>query len=72
MFRGGRSGHPEPMRIELFIESDDPPLGTAIAPGRTPVAFAGWLELLGVLSSLTDQPVEAARGEPKRNREEAG
>jgi hypothetical protein len=60
------------MRIELFIESDDPPFGTAIAPGRMPVAFAGWLELLGVLSSLTSQPVEASRGQPDGKREEVG
>ncbi len=50
------SPHPVPqadvMRIELLIEPGDPPLGTICAPGEAPVAFAGWLDLLGILSAL--------------------
>lgn len=69
MFRGARAGHPERMRIELRIESGDPPLGTVVAPGRTPQAFAGWLELLGVLSSMTGQS-QASSAEPDGNRKD--
>lgn len=46
------------MRIELFIDGRDPPMGTLSVHGGNPMAFEGWLGLLGVLSTLTEAASE--------------
>lgn len=49
------------MRIWLDIDGKDPPTGRA-GNGRREERFGGWLDLMGVLSLMIDEP-EPSRGE---------
>jgi hypothetical protein len=49
-----------PMLIRIVVEQTQPLAGTATTDGCDPLPFAGWLELLRVLSEL----VEAATAPP--------
>jgi hypothetical protein len=43
--------------VFLRIEPGDPPVGTVVPEHGDPVAFQGWLGLLGVLGEFVDQDV---------------
>ena len=45
------SEHAE-VRIEVVTATNDPPSGQILTGDREPIAFAGWLELIRVLSEL--------------------
>ena len=43
------------MQIEISVETMDPPQGTLVADGGESISFAGWLDLLRVLSELLEK-----------------
>ena len=51
------------MRIQLLVESTDPPTGDIQPEGRDPVRFQGWLGLLGVLADLMSSPLPLLPGQ---------
>ena len=52
MWRAPAHGTMRSVRIELRVDKNDPPSGVVLPEGAGPVAFAGWLELLRILSDL--------------------
>ncbi len=42
----------------MWIESSSPPVGCLAAWSEAPVAFVGWLDLLGQLSHLLDDQTD--------------
>ena len=52
----GSSGrrHDAPVVLTIRLDATDPPAGTVSLGGGHPVAFAGWLGLLRVLSELLE------------------
>lgn len=46
------------VRIEIWLDESDPPLGIARAEGQEPRKFAGWLGLLTALSQLLNRPTQ--------------
>lgn len=42
------------MRIEISVDTFDPPEGTLVADDGEAIPFAGWLDLLRVLSELLE------------------
>ena len=41
------------MRIEIVVDGTEPLSGRVSADGQPPVAFSGWLPLMGILERLT-------------------
>jgi hypothetical protein len=54
--------------IEIWVDTDDPPTGRVVAcVGDPPQPFAGWLQLLAILTnavSPSGAPVRPAGGTP--------
>jgi hypothetical protein len=48
------------MRITIDIEKTQPLTGIALAEGKTPVSFVGWMSLLRAISELTEALEHAA------------
>lgn len=42
------------VRIEISVDTFDPPEGTLVADDGEAISFAGWLDLLRVLSELLE------------------
>lgn len=42
------------MQIEISVEELDPPKGSVVADGGEAIVFAGWMDLLRVLSQLLE------------------
>jgi hypothetical protein len=42
------------VRIEILVDTFDPPEGTLVADDGESIPFAGWLDLLRVLSELLE------------------
>ena len=42
------------MRITIDIDKTQPLTGIALAEGKTPVSFVGWMSLLRAISELTE------------------
>jgi hypothetical protein len=43
------------MRIEISVDATEPPQGTVVIEEAEPIPFAGWLDLLRVLSDLLEE-----------------
>jgi len=57
----GDGPQPGPLVLELVIGGTDPPSGTVRRTGGEPViAFHGWIDLMGAISSLGAGPAGAA------------
>jgi hypothetical protein len=48
--------------IEIVVDGVEPLSGRVSADGRPPVAFTGWLGLLGILDRLTTSAPLAPQG----------
>lgn len=49
------------MRIQINIDSGDPPSGMVLTAARPATPFAGWLELFRVISDLIEQEEKEMR-----------
>jgi hypothetical protein len=58
---GGRPAGDGPLVLELVIAGTDPPSGTVRRTGsEAAIAFHGWIDLMGAISSLGADPAAAA------------
>jgi hypothetical protein len=48
------------MVITIWVEDQHPVAGRAAAGDQQPQPFAGWLQLLGLLSDLVERPAGSA------------